>query len=90
MLAWRRPWARCGRDFADVESAGRGGQTSCPNDALGSPRKCERRALLHSGVGVHQYFTRVADYGFSKTPKRLCGKVGTIKVLYNASQGRFE
>jgi len=52
-------------------------------DALGLVRTEE---LLAAGryYGVQQYFTRVVDYGFSKTKEECLGKWGHDRVLYDA------
>jgi LmbE family N-acetylglucosaminyl deacetylase len=65
---------------------GEGGQNvMSPNyfDALGQVRTQE---LLQSDryYGVDQYFTRVIDYGFSKTKEEALEKWGHDRVLYDA------
>ncbi|HEY6428342.1 MAG TPA: PIG-L family deacetylase, partial [Acidimicrobiales bacterium] len=52
-------------------------------DALGLVRTEE---LLAAGkyYGVQQYFTRVVDYGFSKTKEECLGKWGYDRVLYDS------
>src|SRR5215471_19227007 len=64
---------------------GEGGQnvmTSDYWDELGTLRTQE---LLAAGnyYGVHQYFTRVADYGFSKTIEEALKTWGEERVLYD-------
>src|SRR3984957_18091825 len=64
---------------------GEGGQnvmTSDYWDQLGTMRTQE---LLGAGnyYGVHQYFTRVADFGFSKTIKEALKTWGEDRVLYD-------
>src|SRR5487761_1826163 len=51
-------------------------------DALGLVRTQE---LLAAGryYGVHQYWTRVIDYGFSKTKEEALSKWGHDRVLYD-------
>ncbi len=65
---------------------GEGGQnvmTSDYWDELGTLRTQE---LLAAGnyYGVHQYFTRVADFGFSKTIEEALKTWGEQRVLYDA------
>jgi LmbE family N-acetylglucosaminyl deacetylase len=64
---------------------GEGGQNDMTShywDQLGTLRTQE---LLAAGnyYGVHQYFTRVADYGFSKTVEEALKTWGRDRVLYD-------
>ncbi len=64
---------------------GEGGQNLMSNDLWDRLGEVRTQELLAAGeaYGVHQYFTRVADYGFSKTLEEAMKEWGHDRVLYD-------
>jgi LmbE family N-acetylglucosaminyl deacetylase len=64
---------------------GEGGQNLMSNDLWDRLGEVRTQELLAAGeaYGVHQYFTRVADYGFSKTLEEAMRQWGHDRVLYD-------
>jgi LmbE family N-acetylglucosaminyl deacetylase len=64
---------------------GEGGQNLMSNDLWDRLGLVRTQELLAAGqyYGVHQYFTRVADYGFSKTLEEAMQQWGHDRVLYD-------
>jgi LmbE family N-acetylglucosaminyl deacetylase len=64
---------------------GEGGQNLMSNDLWDRLGEVRTQELLDAGdyYGVHQYFTRVADYGFSKTLEEAMQQWGHDRVLYD-------
>jgi len=64
---------------------GEGGQNLMSNDLWDRLGEVRTQELLAAGeaYGVHQYFTRVADYGFSKTLEEAMKQWGHDRVLYD-------
>ena len=64
---------------------GEGGQNLMSNDLWDRLGQVRTQELLDAGdyYGVHQYFTRVADYGFSKTLEEAMQQWGHDRVLYD-------
>ena len=64
---------------------GEGGQNIMSNDLWDRLGEVRTQELLAAGeyYGVHQYFTRVADYGFSKTLEEAMKQWGHDRVLYD-------
>jgi LmbE family N-acetylglucosaminyl deacetylase len=65
---------------------GEGGQNVMSNDYYDALGQVRTQELLQAGryYGVQQYFTRVADYGFTKTKEEALEKWGHDRVLYDA------
>lgn len=65
---------------------GEGGQNVMSNDYWDQLGLVRTEELLAAGehYGVHQHFTRVADYGFSKTIDEALKTWGHDRVLYDA------
>jgi LmbE family N-acetylglucosaminyl deacetylase len=64
---------------------GEGGQNIMSNDLWDRLGEVRTQEVLAEGQfdGVHQYFTRVADYGFSKTLEEAMKQWGHDRVLYD-------
>jgi LmbE family N-acetylglucosaminyl deacetylase len=64
---------------------GEGGQNLMSNDLWDRLGEVRTQEVLAEGQydGVHQYFTRVADYGFSKTLEEAMKQWGHDRVLYD-------
>lgn len=64
---------------------GEGGQNLMSSDLWDRLGEVRTQELLAAGqhYGVHQYFTRVADYGFSKTLEEAMQQWGHDRVLYD-------
>ncbi len=64
---------------------GEGGQNIMSPDLWDRLGEVRTQELLAAGeyYGVHQYFTRVADYGFSKTLEEAMKNWGHDRVLYD-------
>jgi len=64
---------------------GEGGQNDMTADYWDELGTIRTQELLAAGnyYGVHQYFTRVADYGFSKTIEEALKTWGEDRVLYD-------
>ncbi len=64
---------------------GEGGQNIMSNDFWDRLGEVRTQELLAAGqyFGIHQYFTRVADYGFSKTLEEAMQQWGHDRVLYD-------
>jgi LmbE family N-acetylglucosaminyl deacetylase len=64
---------------------GEGGQNVMTSDFWDELGTLRTQELLAAGnyYGVHQYFTRVADYGFSKTIEEALKTWGEQRVLYD-------
>jgi len=65
---------------------GEGGQNVMTGDYWDQLGTLRTQELLGAGnyYGVHQYFTRVADFGFSKTIEEALKTWGEERVLYDA------
>src|SRR5580765_2362528 len=65
---------------------GEGGQNVMTGDFWDELGTLRTQELLAAGnyYGVHQYFTRVADFGFSKTIEEALKTWGEERVLYDA------
>jgi LmbE family N-acetylglucosaminyl deacetylase len=65
---------------------GEGGQNVITGDFWDQLGTLRTQELLAAGnyYGVHQYFTRVADFGFSKTIEEALKTWGEDRVLYDA------
>lgn len=65
---------------------GEGGQNVITGDYWDQLGTLRTQELLAAGnyYGVHQYFTRVADFGFSKTIEEALKTWGEDRVLYDA------
>jgi LmbE family N-acetylglucosaminyl deacetylase len=76
----------CGVDTSLLTlNRGEGGQNLMSNDLWDRLGEVRTQELLAAGqaYGVHQYFTRVADYGFSKTLEEAMKQWGHDRVLYD-------
>ena len=64
---------------------GEGGQNIMSSDYWDRLGEVRTQELLEAGryYGVHQYFTRVADFGFSKTIEEAFKQWGHDRVLYD-------
>lgn len=64
---------------------GEGGQNIMSDDFYDALGEVRTQELLQAGryYGVQQYFTRVADYGFTKTKEEALEKWGHDRVLYD-------
>jgi LmbE family N-acetylglucosaminyl deacetylase len=64
---------------------GEGGQNIMSNDFWDRLGEVRTQELLAAGqyFGIHQYFTRVIDYGFSKTLEEAMSQWGHDRVLYD-------
>ena len=64
---------------------GEGGQNLMSNDLWDRLGEVRTQEVLAEGQydGVHQYFTRMADYGFSKTLEEAMKQWGHDRVLYD-------
>jgi LmbE family N-acetylglucosaminyl deacetylase len=64
---------------------GEGGQNIMSSDYWDQLGEVRTQELLAAGryYGVHQYFTRVADFGFSKTMEEAFKQWGHDRVLYD-------
>jgi len=64
---------------------GEGGQNLMSNDLWDRLGEVRTQELLAAGeaYGVHQYFTRVIDYGFSKTLEEAMQQWGHNRLLYD-------